>query len=157
MQKPVATRGSPSPTRTPLAASIRSSKTSRLVSSSQPLASSTPFTNSSNLRATRGSAWSILAKAACDTRIANYATKRAQDLALKHAREMQDLAAKHEAKCDDRVAREIAALEAELDQVKASAVELDPIETSAVELASVDTSTVDPLAENEFTFFLVDE
>jgi hypothetical protein len=97
------------------------------------------------------------AKAACDTRIANYATKRAQDLALKHAREMQDLAAKHEAKCDDRVAREIAALEAELDQVKASAVELDPIETSAVELASVDTSTVDPLAENEFTFFLVDE
>ena len=87
------------------------------------------------------------AKAACDTRIANYATKRAQDLALKHAREMQDLAAKHEAKCDDRVAREIAALEAELDQVKAS----------AVELASVDTSTVDPLAENEFTFFLVDE
>ena len=97
------------------------------------------------------------AKAACDTRIANYATKRAQDLALKHAREMQDLAAKHEAKCDDRVAREIAALEAELDQVKASAVELDPIETSAVELDSVDTSTVDPLAENEFTFFLVDE
>ena len=97
------------------------------------------------------------AKAACDTRIANYATKRAQDLALKHAREMQDLAAKHEAKCDDRVAREIAALEAELDQVKASAVELDPIETSAVDLASVDTSTVDPLAENEFTFFLVDE
>ena len=97
------------------------------------------------------------AKAACDTRIANYATKRAQDLALKHAREMQDLAAKHEAKCDDRVAREIAALEAELDQVKASAVELDPIETSAVELDSVDTSTVDPLAENEFPFFLVDE
>ena len=97
------------------------------------------------------------AKAACDTRIANYATKRAQDLALKHAREMQDLAAKHEAKCDDRVAREIAALEAELDQVKASAVELDPIETSAVELDSVNTSTVDTLAENEFTFFLVDE
>ena len=90
------------------------------------------------------------AKASCDARIASYeknTTKRAQDVARKHAREMQDLTTQHEAKCEDRVAREIAALEAELDQVKAS----------TVELASVDTSTVDPLAENGFAFFLVDE